>query len=134
MSKKHTTDMAGPYLARVAARRAAIVQAEKDLNTVIGEGVAELGPTFRHEDQEYAIRFYTKTGKYALCEYELPPGAHLKPRRSKGDLAEIEDLRLPEDGNLIEVELTVGENLLNDPVYGPPDVAPSTETNMTVVV
>lgn len=121
MSKKHTIDKAAPFLARVEARKAAVRQAEKDLNTIIGEGVEELGPTFRQSGQEYTIRFYKKTGNYALCKYDLPPGAHLRPRRSQEDLAEIEDLYTPGE-KLIEVMLDIGENLLNDPEHGPPNI------------
>lgn len=121
MSKKYTIDQAGPFLARVASRVAAIEQAEKELSTIVGEGIDELGPTFQHEGQEYAIRFYTKKGKYTLCKFATRVGAHLRPRVGKADLAEMEDLCLPENEKVIETNLLVGEDLLDDPVYGTPD-------------
>lgn len=134
MGKKYTTDMAGPFLNRVAARRAAVAQAEKELSTVIGEGVEELGTAFSHHGQEYAIRYYKTKGEFSLCVYRERPGAHLRKstQEDNQDIAEAEDLGASSD-SLIEAELTVGENLLDDPQYGFP-TPPTYSEPSTVVI
>lgn len=118
MAKKHTINQAEAFFARVAMRKEDLAKATKELNRTIGEGVEELGATFSHNEQEYAIRSYQKSGKFTICKYEKRPGSH---NVARVDLTEALDL--PTEGNLVEVAYYVGEE---DPNWAPTGEEPST--------